>query len=80
MKLDTKDTKDNLTIIVLQGGQGEPCEEWFSEKCPCLKNNNIASINQVSLFDTVFSHFKYLKSVGQNRDLAQLAPPPPQYN
>ena len=29
-----------------------PCDAKFSEKCPCLHNNNMTIIKKISLFDT----------------------------
>ena len=33
------------------GGLFGPCYAKFSEKCPCLQNNNTALLAQISLFD-----------------------------
>ena len=75
----------SLFLSFSRGGRGvsEPCDSKTSEKYSL--HNNTALIDQISLFDTPFSHDKYLKFlfkikknnyqyVGQNRDLAKSSP------
>ena len=49
-----------LTLIVMGG---ELHQAKFSEKCPCLHNDNIAFIKQISLFDTAL----VMKSFNKNK-------------
>ena len=39
-------------IILMGGGQIEQCDANISEKCLCSYHNNIALMEQISLFDT----------------------------
>ena len=46
------------------GGQVEPTDIKFDEKCLCSDHNIIALIKQTSLFDTANIHEKYQISKG----------------
>ena len=43
------------------GGGANPIFDLFFLKCPFYHKNNTALIKQISLFDTAYSHDKYLK-------------------
>ena len=76
-------------IIANSIGGDRPSDAKLSENCLYSHNNNTDLIKQISLFDTALvmkntkvsiqntENFTFDQKVGQNRDMAYLAPPPP---
>ena len=69
-----------LFIVIWRGWQVEPGDAKVSEKCPCSHNSNTALIKiNIPVSALVMTNTQGLDKknpfVGQNRDMAHLAPP-----